>query len=99
VLVQFTLPVTVPVPAPANVTFNTKEDPGQATFVVIKPVTIAPLEVRLPPLLLVVSVAETVALPHAVPPGDSNPVEVTVATSGALLTHVTWFVMSLVTGG
>jgi len=98
-LVQLTLPVTFPEPAPAKVTVRTKEDPEHATFAVIEPVMIAPLEGRLPLLWLVRTVAEMLALPQAVPPGKSKPVEVMEAISGALLAHVTWFVMSFVTGG
>ena len=62
---------------------------GHVTVVVIEPVTIAPLDGRLPKLLFVVTVAETNVSPHAIPVTVTNPVELTVAMSGVFEFQVT----------
>ena len=62
------------------------------------PVTIAPLDVRLP-WLFVVTVAEIIVPPQEWPVAVIKPVAFTVTMSGVFETQTTWFVMSLVTGG
>ena len=73
--------VIIPEPTPLKFTVRVEVllPPGQITLAFMDEVTIAPLEVRVP-TLLVCTVAETVAFPQAVPPGESNPLEVTVTT-------------------
>jgi hypothetical protein len=71
----------------------------QTTFAVIDPVTMAPDEDSPPALLFVVTVAETREAPHAKPVAVSSPLEVTENICVSLDAHVTWFVMSFVTGG
>ena len=72
----------------------------QTTVAVMLPVTIAPVDETFPILLLVVTVAETRASPQASPAAVIRPVaELTVITSGVFEVQVTWFVMSLLTGG
>lgn len=71
----------------------------QTTVPVMYPVTSAPCEDILPVLEFVVTVAETSALPQASPVATSSPVGVTVAILVVFEAHVTWLVMSLVTGG
>jgi len=93
--------VTVPNPAPLKVTVRVA-DPlpaKQITLPVIEPVTIVPEEEIPPALVFVCRVADTSVLPHASPVAVSRPVEFTVIIWVVLETHVTWFVMSLVTGG
>jgi hypothetical protein len=65
----------------------------------MKPVTSAPDDDIPPALLFVVTVAEISVAPHAAPVTVSNPLESTVAICGVFDVHVTWLVMSLVTGG
>ena len=92
--------MTVPEPGPGKFTVRVGPEPvKQTTLAVILPVTNAPFEVRFPVLVLVVTVAETRAFPHASPVAVNRPAEFTVTISGVLESHVTWFVMSLVTGG
>jgi len=50
-------------------------------------------------LVFVFAVAETSVPPHDKPVAESNPVELTVNIWGVFEDQVTWFVMSLVTGG
>ena len=61
--------------------------------------TIDPDEDMPPALELVVTVAETSVLPHALPVAVRRPPELTVIIWGVLEFHVTLLVMSLVTGG
>jgi hypothetical protein len=98
--------VTVPAPFPAKVRVRTGEPVPpplelvkQTTFPVMYPVTSAPDEDKPPELVLVVSVAETSVPPHDSPVAVSKPVESTVNICGVFDVQVTWFVMSLVTGG
>jgi hypothetical protein len=72
---------------------------GQTTFAVIDPVTRAPEEDMFPALLLVVTVAEMMVPPQARPVTVIRPVELTVTICGVLEDHLTWLVMSFVTGG
>ena len=90
--------LTVPLPETSTVRIG-PVPVKQMTFAVIDPVTIAPDEDIFPTLLFVVTVAETMEHPHAKPVAVSRPVESTVAMSGVFDAHVTWVVMSLVTGG
>jgi hypothetical protein len=94
--------LTVPLPAPARATVRTGPEPPepvkQTTVAVILPVTMAPEECTVPELF-VVTVAETMELPQSTPVAVSRPVELTVAMPGVFDTHVTWLVMSFVTGG
>jgi hypothetical protein len=48
---------------------------------------------------LVVTVAEIIVPPQDTPVAVISPVEFTVTICGVFELHVTWFVMSLVTGG
>ena len=97
---------TVPAPRPAKVRVRTG-DPvppplelvKQTTFAVMNPVTTAPDEESPPVLVFVVSVAETSVPPHDSPVAVSKPVASTVNICGVFELQVTWFVMSLVTGG
>ena len=95
--------VTVPEPLPAKTTVKIGPPPPllvkQTTFAVIFAVTIAPDEDNPPALLFVVTVAETSEPPHAMPVAVSRPVELTVNIWVSFEAHVTWFVMSFVTGG
>jgi hypothetical protein len=97
--------VTLPVPAPAKSTVSIGEPPPppvpvkQTTFACIDPVTIAPDEVRPPSLLFVCTVAEMIVPPQEIPVALIRPVEFTTTMSGVFEPHVTWFVMSFVTGG
>jgi len=98
--------VTVPAPPPRKFTVRLNPPPppppggvGQTTFAVMKPVTIAPDEDTLLVLLFVLKVAETREPPQALPVAVSRPVELTVASCGVFDAQITWFVMSLVTGG
>jgi hypothetical protein len=79
--------MTVPDPVPAKSTVK-ETPPKQITVAVMYPVTIAPCDEMLPSLLLVVTVAETKALPQAFPVAVNNPVELTVAISVVLEAHV-----------
>lgn len=100
--------VTVPTPFPAKVSVNAG-DPAplppplelvkQTTFAVMNPVTTAPDEVSPPALVFVVTVAEMSVPPHDAPVAVTRPVESTVTICGVFDVHVTWLVMSLVTGG
>jgi len=95
---------TVPEPAPAKSTVRIGPPPPpvpvkQTTFAVIVPVTIAPDEDNPPTLLFVVTVAETREPPQAKPVAVNRPVELTVNICVSFEAQVTWFVMSLVTGG
>jgi hypothetical protein len=65
----------------------------------MEPVTRAPFDEIPPELVLVVIVAEISVPPHASPVTVSNPVESTVIIGGVLDVHVTWLVISFVTGG
>jgi hypothetical protein len=97
---------TVPVPFPAKARVSTG-DPAppppelvkQVTFAVMNPVISAPDEESPPWLEFVVTVAEMSVPPHDSPVAVSKPVESTVNICGVFELHVTWFVMSLVTGG
>lgn len=60
---------------------------------------IAPDEDIFPMLLFVFTVAEMREPPQAEPVAVSRPFESTVAMSGVFDAHVTWLVMSFVTGG
>ena len=97
--------VTVPEPLPENVAVNAGEPAPpplavkQVTFAVMKPVTSAPDEDIPPELLFVVTVAEMSVPPHASPVTVITPEESTVTICGVLDDHVTWLVMSFVTGG
>jgi len=71
----------------------------QTTFAVIVPVTTAPDEDMPPALLFVVTVAEIMEPPQALPVTVIRPVASTVTICGVFEVHVTWLVMSLVTGG
>ena len=71
----------------------------QATFPVIDPVTMAPDDEIPPALELVFTVAETSVAPQARPVTVRSPEESTVIICGVFEFHVTWLVMSLVTGG
>lgn len=75
------------------------EPEKQTTLAVIYPVMIAPEADRPWESLLVLAVAETNVLPHCSPVAVSKPVELTVNICGVFEDHVTWFVMSFVTGG
>jgi hypothetical protein len=78
---------TVPEPMPVKSTVNATPE-KQMTAAVMFAVTIAPVEVWLPPsLLLVCTVAETKALPQAMPVAVSTPLELTVTTSGVFEAH------------
>jgi hypothetical protein len=95
---------TVPAPFPAKVRVRTGAPPPpelvkQTTFPVIYPVTIAPDEDKPPELVLVLSVAETSDPPQVIPVTVRRPVESTVIICVSFEAHVTWLVMSLVTGG
>jgi hypothetical protein len=96
--------VTVPVPLPKNVTVKIA-DPllvpvKQTTFAVVLPVTIAPDELRPLVLEFVWTVADTNApVPQTFPVAVSKPVELTVTIWVLSEPHVTWSVMSFVTGG
>lgn len=95
---------TVPVPLPAKSTVRTGPPPPpvpvkQTTFAGIVPVTIAPDEDSPPTLLFVVAVAETRELPQTKPVAVRRPFELMVNICVSLDAQVTWFVMSLVTGG
>jgi hypothetical protein len=68
------------------------------TFAVIDPVTTAPEEDTVP-ALFVVTVAETMEPPQSTPVAVNKPVELTVAMPGVFDVHVTWLVISFVTGG
>ena len=71
----------------------------QTTLPVMYPVTSAPWE-EIPPLLVfVVTVAAISVLPHDCPTTVNIPDESTVIICGSLDDHVTWVVMSFVTGG
>jgi hypothetical protein len=98
-LIPAGLLLTLPVPE----TFTVRSGPAvpveQTTFAVMLPVTIAPEEDRPPALLFVFTVAETIAFPQARPVAVSTPVEFTVTICGVFEVQITWFVMSLVTGG
>jgi hypothetical protein len=72
---------------------------GQVTLAVIEPAMIAPEDERPPELWFVLTVAVTSEFPQSTPPGERAPVEVTTATVGVFELQMTWFVMSLVTGG
>jgi hypothetical protein len=63
------------------------------------PVTAAPDEETPDPSALVVTVAETKVPPQACPVAVNRPAELTVNICGVFDAHVTWLVMSLVTGG
>ena len=92
----------LPVPGPKKFTVRSGPEPvevKQTTFAVMDPVTIAPDEDILPALLFVVTVAEIRVPPQAKPVTAIRPVELTVTMSGVLEVHLTWFVISLVTGG
>jgi hypothetical protein len=89
--------LTVPLPETDTVRIGPKPV-KQTTFAFIDPVTKAP-ELCTVPELFVVSVAETMEPPQAKPVAVSRPVELTVAMSGVFDAHVTWSVMSFVTGG
>ncbi len=103
--------VTVPEPVPEKVTLMVGSAPPvpppppdvvlvkQTTFAVINPVTMAPDEDKPDPSVFVCRVAETRVPPHARPVAVSRPVELTVNICVVFETHVTWFVISLVTGG
>lgn len=69
------------------------------TLAVMEPVTMAPDDEMFPALLLVWTVAVMSADPQATPVTVSIPLASTVINCGALDDHVTWLVMSLVTGG
>lgn len=71
----------------------------QTTLAVMDPVTFAPEEDTPDASAFVVTVAETSVLPQAAPVAVSRPVELTVNICGVLEAQVTWFVISLVTGG
>jgi hypothetical protein len=90
---------TVPAPVPAKVTVKVGPVPvKQTTFAVIDPVTTAPDEDTVP-ALFVVTVAETREVPQTRPVAVKSPEEVTVTICVSFDAHVTWLVMSLVTGG
>jgi hypothetical protein len=72
---------------------------GHTTLAVILPVTTAPAEDIPPSLLFFVTVAEMMVPPQASPVAVIKPVELTVTICGVFEDQVTWFVMSLVTGG
>lgn len=95
--------VTVPEPLPAKTTVRIGPPPPlpvkHTTFAVIFAVTIAPDEDNPPALLFVVTVAETSEPPQAMPVAVSRPVGLTVNICVSFEAHVTWFVMSFVTGG
>lgn len=86
--------VTVPNPAPLNVTvragFVAPPLPEkQITFPVIDPVTIAPDEEIPPTLVFVFMVAVTKVVPQVTPVAVSNPVELIVIIWLAVENHVT----------
>jgi len=99
--------VIVPVPLPRKLTVKVGSAPlppllvlvKQTTFAVIYPVTTAPDEDKPDPSVFVCRVAETRVPPQARPVAVSRPVELTVNICVVFETHVTWFVISLVTGG
>jgi hypothetical protein len=97
--------VTAPDPFPRNVTVRAGEPAPppllvkHTTFAVMDPVTIAPDDEIPPELLFVFTVAEMIVPPHAAPVTVITPEESTVIICGVFEVHVTWLVMSLVTGG
>jgi hypothetical protein len=99
--------VTVPEPVPTKATLRVdvpepEPDPvpvKQTTLAVMYPVTIDPLDLIPPALLLVFTVAETKVPPQTLPVAVIMPVEPTVTICGVFEAHVTRLVMSLVTGG
>jgi hypothetical protein len=91
--------VTVPVPVPAKFTARIGPEAKHTTFAVMLAVTIAPEDDRPPLLLFVFTVAETRVFPQASPVAVISPVELTLTTCGVFEVQMTWFVMSLVTGG
>jgi hypothetical protein len=100
--------VTVPDPFPAKVTVRAGEFAPpppllvlvkHTTFAVMDPVTIAPEDEIPPELLFVFTVAVMIVPPHASPVTVITPAEFTVIICGVFEVHVTWLVMSLVTGG
>jgi hypothetical protein len=90
----------VPLPVPAKSTVTVGPVPlKHTTLAVMEPVTTAPDELKPPSLVFVVAVAETSVAPHKSPVAVSRPAEVTVNIWTVFDSQVTWFVMSLVTGG
>jgi hypothetical protein len=94
--------VTAPEPFPVKVTVRAgapAPPPLHTTLAVMEPVTIAPDDEIPPELLFVFTVAEMIVPPHAAPVTVITPEESTVIICGVFELHVTWLVMSLVTGG
>ena len=79
----------MPVPVPVK----------QITFACMVEVMIAPDDDIFPALEFVFTVAEIRVPPHERPVAVIRPVELTDTISGVFEVQVTWFVMSLVTGG
>jgi hypothetical protein len=90
--------VTVPLPVPAKFTVRTGPV-EQTTLAVMLLVTMAPDDDSPPLLLFVFTVAEMRVFPQAAPVAVIRPVEFTVTICGVFEVQITWFVMSLVTGG
>jgi hypothetical protein len=97
--------VTAPEPFPKKVTVRAGAPAPppllvkHTTLAVMEPVTIAPDDEIPPELLFVFTVAEMIVPPHAAPVTVITPEESTVIICGVFELHVTWLVMSLVTGG
>jgi len=96
--------VTVPVPVPGKVTVRIGSPlvlvpVKHTTFAVMYPVTIAPDADTPPASLFVCTVAEMRVPPQGPPVTVIRPVELTVTIAGVFEVHVTWSVISLVTGG
>jgi hypothetical protein len=99
--------VTIPVPAPAKLTAMVGSPPPpppvvpvkQTTLALIYPVTIAPDADKPLVSAFVCTVAEIRVPPQGPPVTVIRPVEFTVTMAGVFEAHVTWSVISLVTGG
>jgi hypothetical protein len=91
--------LTLPVPETLTVRRGPAVPVKQTTFAVMLPVTMAPDDDRPPALLFVFTVAEMSVFPQARPVAVISPVEFTVTICGVFEDQITWFVMSLSTGG
>lgn len=97
--------ITLPLPVPIKSTVRSGPEPPvlvpvkQITFACMFEVTIAPDDERFPILWFVFTVAEIRVPPQAPPVAVIIPVESTDTMSGVFEAHVTWLVISLVTGG
>lgn len=90
----------VPVPVPAKSIVTVGPVPvKQTTLAVMLPLTTAPEADRPEASALVCRAAEMIEPPHALPVTVNKPLDVTVMACGKLDAQVTWFVISLVTGG